>query len=120
MEREISNLKVNNESDINLSDAIRLFNLDITGSLLANEILYLISKIKEVSWDPINGGDYLILSLIAKSANKCDLDIEKIRFSKPDIVSCESTRFNYNIIINSNKSTIERFKNNLRNYFNFE
>ena len=46
MVREISNLKINSTSTINLSDALRLFNLDITGSVVADDILSLIQKIK--------------------------------------------------------------------------
>lgn len=49
MVREISNLKINSTSTINLSDALRLFNLDITGSIVADDILSLIQKIKEIS-----------------------------------------------------------------------
>lgn len=119
MKVEISNIKVNNTSSINVFEAIMLFNIDISGSLLAEDILSIVKKMKELSWDPITGTDYLIINLIADSLSKSEIPVNKVKLERSPEVSCDPLKFKYNIIISSTKSSLNKLEENMKRYFTF-
>ena len=86
---------------------------------MADDILSLIQKIKEISWDPITGSDYLFLNYVAEVLKISSIDLKKVKFSRKSVDDYDPTKFKYIIIVTSNKSILEKLENNLKLYFSY-